>query len=98
MCRCSFSFLLQEDEPARGVSERIQSRPGFGLGRFGWGLAKGAAKVTAATLCTVAIAALADKHTCHEAQKRHKVPQSILRNQVQPKIPFAGCQYCQTTE
>ncbi len=30
--------------------------------------------VTAATLCTVAIAALADKHTCHSAQKRHQMP------------------------
>ncbi|DBA91691.1 TPA: hypothetical protein ACH3X1_003292 [Trebouxia sp. C0004] len=46
----------------------------FSLGRFGWGLAKGAVKVTAATLCTVAIAALADKHTCHAAQKRHQIP------------------------
>ena len=56
------------------MSERIQSAPGFSLGRFGWGLAKGAAKLTAATLCTVAIAALADKHTCHEAQQRHQIP------------------------
>jgi len=47
---------------------------GFSLGRFGWGLAKGAVKVTAATLCTVAIAALADKHACHSAQKRHQIP------------------------
>ncbi len=52
------------------MSERIQSGPGFSLGRFGWGLARGAA----ATLCTVAIAALADKHTCHEAQQRHQIP------------------------
>lgn len=51
-----------------------RSRAGFRLGGFGWGLARGAVKAAATTLCTVAIAALADKHTCHSAQKHHRSP------------------------
>ena len=88
--------LLQGDDPAEGLIKRIQSGPGFGLGRFGWGLAKGAAKLTATTLCTVAIAALADKHFCHTALD--SLSQLLSRNQVHTENPSAGSQHCQTTE
>lgn len=47
---------------------------GLRLRGSGWGLARGAVKAAAATLSTVAIAALADKHTCHAAQQRHQIP------------------------
>ncbi len=74
--RCCLSDpLLQElpDDAAGALADTRQLDSGFGLGRFGWGLVRSAAKASVRVVGTLAIVALADKQVCHMAKDKQQL-------------------------